>query len=60
MHVWSAWYARQVVGDAAGINVPASLRNAWTDACASRSKKAKTYLFQSWIRAGGDWNMQLA
>lgn len=50
--------SRQLVGEVA-CEVPDQLKQAWQDACKSRSKTAKNHLFNTWLRAGGDWGQLL-
>lgn len=47
------------MGETAGVDIPENLKNAWVEACKSRSKNAKNNLFQAWLRAGGEWGRLL-
>ncbi|CAE7255419.1 unnamed protein product [Symbiodinium sp. CCMP2592] len=48
-----AVFKRQITGK--DKTVPESLRKAWTQAVNSKSRSAKTALFQKFLEAGGDW-----
>lgn len=52
---------RQITGETATPTpVPESLTTAWAAACKSKSKTAKNQLFNTWLKAGGDWGMSRA
>lgn len=52
---------RQLTGETAtDTPIPEVMQNAWVEACKQKSNKAKTALFNTFLKAGGDWSALLA
>ena len=48
-----------MTGENVGDSVPEEFVKAWADACAAKSRTAKSALFSKWLQSGGDWAKHL-
>ena len=48
-----------MTGENVGGSVPDEFVKAWAEACAAKSRTAKSALFSKWLQSGGDWGKHL-